>query len=102
MVETCQFHQYIGDTLPVPPALMVETYVTMSAAPIIGHDAMFSVYSFGTFFHCYNNFRKEEGGREGFLLFNNHAELLLNGCFIIKDDISHVVGKSAKVMALKI
>jgi hypothetical protein len=31
--KTCQFHQYIGETLPVPPMVMVETKRVSAAVP---------------------------------------------------------------------
>jgi hypothetical protein len=61
---------------------------------------------FGAFFRGYNNFCREGEGGGPFLLISKHAELLLIGCtaqrgLIIKDDISHIVSKSAKIMMLQ-
>ncbi len=77
------------------------------AAQIMGHDAMFTlfgVYSFGIFFTVTIAFEGwEKGkGREGFLLTNNQAELLLIGrSLILKDNICPHSCQICQIMALE-
>jgi hypothetical protein len=50
----------------------------MLAATIIGHDAMFTLFSVLAL--CFTVFEGWGRGWKGFLLVNSHAELVLIGC----------------------
>ncbi len=59
-MEQCQQHQYIGGNICSKMKKIVSFLnrqcAAMLAAPITGHDVIFTlydVYSFGAFFHCY-------------------------------------------------